>query len=532
MAATANPLGTETAARVLARGGSAVDAAIAAQMVLGLVEPQSSGIGGGGFLLHYDAASRRVRAYDGRETAPIAAKPERFLDDRGEPLPFLKAVLDARSVGVPGLLAMLKLAHERHGKLPWAALFDPAIELAEQGFPISPRLHGLLAKDPGLRQDPAARAYFYLPDGSPRPVGARVRNPELAAVLKEVAQSGLTSFYAGRVARAIFASVRTRSTDADLAVSDLARYEAREREPVCGNYRRYRICGMPPPSSGGIGVLQILGILERVPMSALSPGSEAAAHWFAEAGRLAFADRAKYLGDPDFVRVPVAQLLDADYLARRSALMREGESLQSAAPGKLAAFGDRRLAQSLERSSTTHLSIVDPDGNAVALTSSVEQAFGSRIMAEGFLLNNQLTDFAFLPQREGSVVANAVAGGKRPLSSMAPTLVFAPDGELAAVLGSAGGSRIINYVARSIVALIDWDLGPSEALALPHVGSRNGPTELERGTGAERLAASLELRGHPVRVLDMNSGSQAIFRRNGRWEGAADPRREGAAEGD
>lgn len=528
MAVTANPHATQAAVEMLARGGSAVDAAIAAQLALNVVEPQSSGIGGGGFLLHYDRASGRVLAYDGRETAPAAARPGRFLNAGGSPLPFREALTGGLAVGVPGLVAMLWQAHAAHGRLSWSTLFEPAIRLAQDGFEVTPRLNRLLGLETALPRNPAARALFYDADGQPVPVGARLRNPELAATLRRIATDGPAAFYQGELAEAMVTAVRTAAHHpGDLGHDDLAGYRPLVREALCAPYRGYRVC-VPPPPAGGLTVLQTLGILQR--FAPADPRAPLAIHRFTEAARLAFADRAHYLADPAFIRVPVRELLDTDYLAARAGLIRDETSLGRATPGRLAgtqpAAGD---GSSL--GATTHLSIVDAEGNAVALTSSIEAAFGSRLMVSGFLLNNQLTDFAFRPEVDGRAAANRVEGGKRPLSAMTPTLVFEPGGRLHAVLGSPGGSHIINYVARAIVALIDGGLRPDEVAALPHAGSRNGPTELERERTPPVLVDALRARGHEIVFSEMTSGLALIVRQDGRWVGAADPRREGVAAG-
>jgi len=532
MAVTANAYATGTAVDILKAGGSAVDAAIAAQLVLNLVEPQSSGIGGGGFLLHYAAAQNKLRAYDGRETAPQAARPQRFLDATDKPLPFYAAATGGHAVGTPGLLALLALAHQQHGRLPWQRLFAPAITLAEEGFLVSPRLHALLLKDKYLLRNEAARAYFYQADGKPVSAGSRLRNPELATVLQRIANEGSGAFYQGELAREMVAAVAAQA-GGNLSMADLAHYQAVEREPLCGNYREYKICGMPPPSSGAVTLLQMLKMLERLPLAAEPPASMQSVHWFSEAGRLAYADRSRYLADPDFANIPLRGLLDDGYLAARSKLIRDDTSMGRAQPGQppqsVADFADDDAE---ERPATTHLSIVDAEGSAVALTSSIEDAFGSRIMLHGFLLNNQLTDFAFLPQQEGKLVANRVEPGKRPLSSMAPTLVFDASGKLLLVLGSPGGGHIINYVAQTLVALLDWKMEAAAALALPHFGSRNGPTDLEHGRAAESLAPLLRARGHEVNLTDMTSGVHLVQRSNQGWIGAADTRREGVARGE
>jgi len=535
MVAAAHPLAVDAGHEVLKRGGTAIDAAVAMQLVLGLVEPQSSGLGGGAFILHYSAAERRVRAYDGRETAPAAAKPDRFLRMFGRPMGFLDSVLSGRSVGVPGTLAVLELAHRNHGRLAWSDLAQPAIEVAERGFPLSPRLHALLAWDRFLRRDAFAARYFYEPEGKAKPVGTILRNPEYAAVLREVAASGAQAFYRGAIAGDVARAVQQHPVQpGDLTATDLERYRAKEREPVCGAFRAYRVCGMPPPSSGGVAVLQILGILERLPKTEYPRDPLAAAHFFAEAGRLAYADRDRFVADPDFVDVPLRGLIAPEYLAGRAAIVTADRSMRRAQAGQprgseVARWRDSRA---LELASTTHLSVVDAEGNAVALTSSIEFAFGNHRFVRGFLLNNQLTDFAYRPDEGGAIVANRVEGGKRPRSSMSPTMVFDADGRLVLIAGSPGGHAIINYVARLLIAALDWGMTLQDAVDAPHFGSRNGPTELERGTAAEKLQAQLRAMGHDVRVADMTSGVHAIQRVGEAWIGAADPRREGIARGE
>ena len=534
MVVAAHPLAARAGYDTLRRGGSAVDAAIATQLVLNLVEPQSSGIGGGGFLLHYAARDGRLRAYDGRETAPAAAGPRRFLGPNGRPLEWPDAVASGKSAGAPGLLRLLELAHREHGRLPWSGLFEPAIELAERGFPVSQRLHELVASDRFLRLDDNARRYFYSSDGAAKPKGALLRNPQFAAVLKRIATLGPGAFYRGEIARDIAAAVRShRRAPGDLLESDLAAYEAREREPLCGAYRRWKVCGMPPPSSGGFAVLQILAILERFDVRALKPDSVAAVHLFSEAGRLAYADRNRYIADPDFVRSPLAALLEPRYLAGRAKLIDPQRSMGRARAGDpagiAAGFG---LAEPLELPATTHISAVDAGGNAVAMTTSIEAAFGNRQMVRGFLLNNQLTDFSWVPEEDGRPVANRVEGGKRPRSSMAPTMVFDENGKLYMVIGSPGGHSIINYVALTLVNVLDWGMDIQKAIEAPRMGSRNGPTEIERGTALERLAPGLERMGHSVRMRPETSGLHGIVRTAQGWMGGADPRREGVALGE
>jgi gamma-glutamyltranspeptidase/glutathione hydrolase len=530
MAVTANAYATDAAAEILELGGNALDATIAAQWVLNLVEPQSSGVGGGGFLLHWDARRRQVSAWDGRETAPRGASADFTRRADGSPAGFVELLATGKAVGVPGLVAMLEAAHRRHGKLKWERLFRPAIRLAENGFAISPRLHGLLRDDPLLRRDAAARALYYREDGAARPVGEMLQNPEFATVLRAVSAGAANALHSGQIAERIADAIARRG--GMLTAADLRDYQPKERAAVCGAFRQWRVCGMPPPSSGGIGVLQLLGLLERSGPPAGDPVGPDAVHLFAEAGRLTYADRARYLADPDFVAVPQRELLRSQYLAQRARLIDRLRSMGVATPGDLPQRHSQADDDAPELPATTHISIVDRAGNAVALTSSIESAFGSRIQVDGFLLNNQLTDFSLTDERDGKPVANRPEPGKRPLSSMAPTLVFDAGGRLYAVLGSPGGSRIINYVARALVALLDGRQEPAAALALPHVGNRNGVTEVERGRVSDALAMELERRGHAVQRSDMTSGLHLIVRKGGRWIGAVDPRREGVARGD
>ena len=533
MVVAADARAVDAALQVLRAGGSATDAAIAAQLVLALVEPQSSGIGGGGFLVRRDGASGAIRTLDGRETAPAGAGPDLFLDTASSPLPFFDAVAGGLSVGVPGLLHMLQRAHTEFGKRPWATLFEPALALARDGFVVQPRLHGLLARVPHLERDPEARAYFFDAAGNPRPIGYRLRNPKLFETLAHLAADGANALYRGNLAEAI---ARKVNLDPDrpgtLSVSDLAHYDSRFREPVCGQYRTFRVCGMGPPSSGATTVLAILGMLETFDLGRMDPGTVEPWHLFAEASRLAYADRDRYVADPDIVRVPTAGLVDPAYLAARAgsidpAVAAGGRAAPGNPPGAPAGQHDDR---SSEQPSTTHLSIVDGAGNAVALTSSIETAFGSGLMVKGFLLNNQLTDFAFAPEGPDGLVANRVAAGKRPRSSMAPTIVTDADGHLRAVLGSPGGSRIICYVAQAIVLAVDWKLDAASVVDFPHICNRGGPTEIEADTAFASFEQPLSDLGHTVAARPMTSGLNVILvGEDGRLSGAADPRREGTA---
>ncbi len=534
MVVTANAHASTAALTVLRDGGSAADAAIAAALVLNVVEPQSSGIGGGGFLLHYDSRSGHVSTWDGRETAPAAVDERLFLKADGTPMDFYSAAIGARAAGVPGMPALLAAVHERHGRLPWARLFEPAIHLAEEGFAVSPRLAALIARDRFLGQDAQARELFFDADGEPLAAGAWLRNPALAATLRTLAEQGAAAFYRGELAADIAVSVRAEPSPGRLAVQDLAAYRVVERPPLCGAYRGWRICGMPPPSAGGASMLALLGMLERFPLGELAVDSAFSLHLFAEAGRLAQADREAWYGDPQSMPIPPERLLAPAYLAARSALIEPGTSMRRAEPGQPSAL-PAVPSTSPERPATTHISIIDADGNAVALTASIENAFGSRRMVRGFLLNNQLTDFSFRP--DGAAGApeghpNRVGGGKRPRSAMTPTLVFSPDGRLYAVLGSSGGGAIVDYVAAALVRLIDWRMRPEVLLARTHVSSRNDMLAVEATPAGERLAQGLALFGHEAVLRDFTSGTALIVRAGeGGWVGAADPRREGEAAG-
>jgi gamma-glutamyltranspeptidase/glutathione hydrolase len=534
MVAAANPHAVDAGVEILEAGGGAVDAAVAVQMVLGLVEPQSSGIGGGAFMLYFDAAGRKVISFDGRETAPAAATPELFLDAAGNKMKFWDAVVGGRSVGVPGVPRMLETAHRRHGKLPWARLFEPAIRLATEGFKVSPRLSGLIAGDKHLKRYPATGAYFHTQAGEPLPAGHILKNPEYAATLRAIAKGGADAFYQGDIARDIVAVVRGALDNPGLlSEADLAAYEAKIRPPVCVTYRSNKVCGMGPPSSGGLTVGMILGILKNFAVGKLPPGSVDAEHLFIEAARLAYADRALYMADSDFISVPVKGLLDPNYLRERGSLIDLEKSMGKAAAGEppVKKTELRSPGDALEIPSTSHFSIVDAGGNAVSMTTSVESAFGSRIMVGGFLLNNQLTDFSFSPEIDGKPVANRVEPGKRPRSSMAPTIVMGPGGGLRLVTGSPGGSRIINYTARSVMAVLDWNLDPQWAVTRGHVISRNGKVDLEEGTFWDEMKVGLESRGHEINVRKLTSGLHAILVENGKLYGGADPRREGIAAG-
>jgi gamma-glutamyltranspeptidase / glutathione hydrolase len=548
MVAAANPLATDAGYQVLKAGGSALDAAIAVQMVLSLVEPQSSGIGGGAFLMHWDGSN--VSAWDGRETAPSAADERLFLGPDGKPLPFMDAVVGGRSVGVPGAARMLEAAHRQHGKLPWAALLQPAITLAEQGFRVSPRLNTLLKSETALKTDAQARAYFYAADGEPQAIGTLVKNPALAEVLRGIASRGSAALHGGAVGDDIVRRVRGHATNPGrMNTADLAGYTPKQREAMCSVWKTiYRVCGFPPPSSGHLAVMQILGVLERAPAvdSPLADKLPSAdwLHSYTEASRLAYADRAQYVADPDFVPAPAgrwASLLDDAYLKQRASMI-GSQSMGTAKPGVPAGASSVFAAQGEQPEyGTSHISIVDGDGHAVAMTTTIEAAFGARVMSDGgtgkpggFLLNNQLTDFSMAPaDAEGKPLANRVQPGKRPRSSMSPTLVFdARDGKLLMSVGSPGGAAIIHFTAKTMIGVLDWGLDAQRAIDLPNYGSFNGPTVVEKGRFPAATLDALRTRGHTVNEIDMTSGLQAIQRKGGGWYGGADPRREGVVMGE
>jgi gamma-glutamyltranspeptidase/glutathione hydrolase len=578
--AAANPLATDAGLQVLRAGGSAVDAAIAVQMVLTLVEPQSSGIGGGAFLLYHDG--RKVEAWDGRETAPASAHEGMFLSGEGKPLPFMDAVMRPQAVGVPGAVRMLEQAHKQHGRLPWALLFEPAIVLSEQGFRVSARLHAQLKAEQALKRDPVAASYFYNPAGEPWPVGHVLKNPELAAVLRQIAARGSQALHEGPVAQAIVDALRPAPGAAPaMTLKDLAGYRPVKRDPMCHAYaapatvgvppaaadRTLRVCGFPPPSSGAVAVGQILGILSHTPAHTVPlgqarggvPGTRSAApaadwlHFYTEAARLAFADRAQYLADPDFVPAPAGgwqALLHPAYLRSRAGLI-GANSMKTAQPGDPAAARAARASEphALRFASmpdqpeygTSHISIIDRYGHALAMTTTIEAAFGARRMVStdpsrpgGFLLNNQLTDFSFVPSdAQGRPVANRVQAGKRPRSSMSPTLVFdASSGELLMSLGSPGGAQIIHFTAKALYGMLHWGLSPQQAIDLPNFSSLNGPSLLEAGRFDPATVEALRARGAEVRELELTSGLQALRLSPGGLEGGADPRREGVVLGD
>jgi gamma-glutamyltranspeptidase/glutathione hydrolase len=545
MVVAANPHATAAGIRILRDGGSAVDAAIAVQLVLSLVEPQSSGIGGGAFLLHLDGsapvdAAAQVTVYSGRETAPAAAGPDLFLGDGGGPGGFRSIGYGGLPVGVPGVMRMLELAHRDHGRLPWAELFAPAIELAENGFEISPRLYFLLDRSAGSAMGDDFRAHYFDAAGAARATGFRLVNLDYAASLRLLADAGADAMYTGALAQQIVARIHDNPVSAGLmTLEDLAAYRAEKLTALCSPYRQWRVCGPHLPSSGGLTVQQMLGLIERFDLPALRDDPVAAIHLVAEAGALAFADRNLYMADPDFVDVPAAALLDPDYIARRSALIDPAAAMGEAVAGvPTAAAAAIRYAPGplTELTSTSHFTIVDQFGDAVSMTTSVQGAFGSQLLVGGFVLNNQLTDFAFQPEANGLPVANRAEGGKRPLSSMTPSIILDADGRLKLLIGSPGGTRIIGFVAQAIVSVLDFGMNIQDAVAAPHYLSRGDALELEQGTDLDQYADALRALGHQVAMRGLNSGLHGIVidhtDAGRRLSGGVDPRREGQALGD
>lgn len=528
MAVTANPYASEAAKTILKQGGSAVDAAITAQLVLGLVEPQSSGIGGGAFMLHWDSKTKQLSSWNGRETAPVNADEQHFLTKSGKPMSFYDAVIGGYAVGVPGVVAMLEAAHKAHGKLPWASLFAPALSLAEQGFVLSPRLHALLSNSPNVAVNPEIADYFFI-EGKPKPVGTVLKNPAYASTLRQLAKGGAEAFYHGDLAKQLVAAVASDPNQpGKLQLSDLANYRAQQQPAVCGAFLQYEVCGAPPPSSGGTTVLAILGLLENVTDGAKNT---LPLHAFIEASRIAFADRNRYIADPDFVEVPTQGLVDPSYLKQRAGLISDKQRLKHVAAGNPPAAPPREYSESPELPSTSHFSIVDSDGNVVSMTTSIETAFGSRVMVGGFLLNNQLTDFSFAPKDEtGEYIANRIESGKRPRSSMSPTIVL-KDGQPVLAIGSPGGARIIDYVALSLYRILAMDMPIDEAISAGHVVAMGPYLELETGRFNTEQIAALEALGHTPRQGEQTSGLHVIRILPDALEGAADPRREGEVAG-
>ncbi|WP_318442306.1 gamma-glutamyltransferase [Photobacterium leiognathi] len=530
MIATANKYASEAGADILSKGGSAVDAMITAQLVLGLVEPQSSGIGGGGFLVYWDNDNNQMTTFDGRETAPFAATPRLFQDNQGKPLKFYDAVVGGRSVGTPGTIKLLWRSHEQYGKLAWKSLFLPAIKLAKEGFIVSPRLAAMIEKDANnLSRYPATKAYFFDNDGNPIKAGTKLTNPAYANTLLQIADYGPKAFYQGDIARDIVATVQqAEGNPGVLNTMDLASYSVKQREPICAPYRQYKVCGMGPPSSGALTLGQILAMLNHYPLDKLGADNVESWRLIGDASRLAFADRDRYMADSDYVPMPTRGLLDPTYLAQRAALLQGKQALTKVEPGSPPWNHAQKQTsdEALELPSTTHLSIVDEEGNVVSLTSTIENSFGSRLMVRGFLLNNELTDFSFRSQIDGVPIANRIEPGKRPRSSMTPTIVM-KDNQPVLTIGSPGGSQIIGYVAKTLVAYLDWGMDLQQAINLPNMNNRFGTFELEQDTAATAWAPKLEKLGYKTQIKDLNSGIQAISIAPELLTGAADPRREG-----
>ncbi|QXC47965.1 gamma-glutamyltransferase [Agrobacterium salinitolerans] len=537
MVAAANPLATKAGRDVIAAGGNAIDAMVAVQTVLGLVEPQSSGLGGGAFLVYYHAESGKLTTLDGRETAPMEATPKLFLDENGQPLKFMNAVIGGRSVGTPGTVRLLEEAHKRYGKAEWASLLKPAETLATEGFQVSPRLASLIASEGDrLKTYPEARSYFFDNAGAALQAGTLLKNPSYAETLAMIAKGGADAFYKGQIAEAIVKTVREAADNAGvLSLSDLANYRVIEREPVCFIYRALDVCGMGPPSSGGIAIGQILGMAENFDLSSLGPKNVESWRIIGDAQRLAFADRERYVADADFVPLPVKGLLDKAYLGERASLLDGEKALAKDVVKAGEPEWDHALLfgrdAALELPSTSHFVIVDRQGNVVSMTTTIESGFGSRLMTNGFLLNNELTDFSFKTHDGGLPIANRVEPGKRPRSSMAPTIVM-KDGKPLLAIGSPGGSQIIGYVAQALIAYIDWGMPVEAIVAQPHLINRFGTYDIEAGTSAEELAGPLKALGYEVKPGEMNSGLHAIELTAQGLAGSADPRREGAVLGD
>ena len=527
---SADPRATEAGREILRQGGSASDAAMAMMLALTVVEPQSSGIGGGGFLVHHDAATKKMETIDGRETAPASATPQLFVGADGKPVGFRDAFQGGHSVGVPGNIRLMAETHKRWGKIGWAQIFAPAIRLADQGYTVNKTLAGRLAMmAPLWDRFPEARA-IYWEQGKPKAEGATIRNPALAKLLRDVAQKGPDAFYTGTHGKAIVAAVsKSPVNPVPLTLADLAAYKVRDRAALCAPYRRFTVCGMGPPSSGATTILQMLGMLERFDLKAMGKDDPKSWHLIAETMMLAYADREKYLGDPDFVQVPVSGLLDRTYLASRSALISPDTSLAAYEAGTPPGAQPRTAAISGEVAGTTHFVAVDGAGNVASMTSTIEGPFGSQLIASGMFLNNELTDFTFAPEKDGAPVANRVEAGKRPLSSMAPTIVYDETGRPVLALGSAGGKRIIMHIAKTLIGYIDFGLPAAEAIALPNLYFGGDAVMIEQGSALEAKLPALNTLGRAVVAADLPSKVNAVEWTNAGWRGAADPRSEGVA---
>ncbi|QDZ09191.1 gamma-glutamyltransferase [Sphingomonas panacisoli] len=531
MVSAADPRAAAAGVEILNAGGNATDAAIATMLALNVVEPQSSGMGGGTFFVRHDGTTGKLNTIDGREAAPAAADGKWFYDAQGNPLNHFAAVPGGRSVGVPGQLRVMAMAHAQSGKLPWARLFQPAIRLAREGFAASPRLVNALVSY-SRHVDAGTRAIFMDPTGKPWPVGTIIKNPKQADLFDRVARLGPDAFYSGGTASRIVSTVNNAERNpSKMVLSDVTTYRAKARPPLCGTYRGYRICGMGPPSSGGIAVMMILKQLERFDMAKLGRDSPVAWHLFAESSRLAYADRDMYVGDPDFVTVPLTGLLDPKYIWSRSVLISPDKSMQDVKAGTPAGAPPRKRVAPSETPGTTDLVVTDKTGNVVEVTTTIEGPWGSGLSVDGIMLNNELTDFDIVPEKDGYLVANRVAGGKRPRSSMAPTIVYGPDGKVRLAIGAAGGSTIIAQVAKAIIAVVDWKMSAQDAIGLGLIYSPGGTAVAESGTQAEAMVPQLRALGEKVVVGPLGLKANAIERVGGRWVGAADPRSEGVAMG-
>lgn len=532
MVSAADPRAAAAGVEILKAGGSATDAVIATMLALNVVEPQNSGIGGGSFLVHHDVRSNATTSFDGREAAPAAADARWFYGPDGKPLSHNAAIPGGRSVGVPGNLRMMALAHKRYGVLPWPRLFAPAIKLAQLGFTVTPRLHNGLSNF-GNRLDPASHARFFPVANEPVAVGTILRNPDQAALFARIAKQGPDAFYKGPVAQRIVQAVNSSPRNpSKMTLADLGAYRAKERTPICGMYRVYKICGMGPPGSGGITVLMILKQLERFDMAGMGRNSPVAWHLFAESERLAYADRDLYLGDPDQVEIPTKGLLDPAYIARRSALIAPDRTMPSVAAGTPLGAPRRQLAPNADVPGTSSLVAVDTRGNVAEVTTTIESYFGSGLSVDGVMLNNELTDFDFIPARDGYLVANRVAGGKRPRSSMSPTIVYNPDGSVRIAIGAAGGSTIIAQISKALIAVLDWKMPAQDAIALGLLYAPQQMAIAEQGTQLDAMVPALRALGEQVTIAPLGLKANAIERVGGRWIGAADPRSEGVAIGE
>lgn len=532
MVVAANPYASWAGKNILEKGGSAIDAAVAVQSMLSLVEPQSSGIGGGAFILYWDNKNKVLHTFDGRETAPKAVNSHWFIEGN-KPMRWLDAVVGGKSVGVPGAVKALEMAQSEFGKLPWNTLFDDTIKTAEEGFKVSPRLAKLVALDyhPGLKTFPASSTYFF-PAGLPLKEGTVKKNKKLAKTLRGIAEKGSDYLLKGDVAEKIVKAVNSAEINpGQMTLEDLASYEPVKREPVCGLYHEKRICGMAPPSSGGVNVYQILKMLEGFDLSQYAPDSVEFANLYTQASALSYADREKFIADSDFTNLPFAAMINTAYLERRAENIAVDKEWRRKRAGNPYADANVALGTSMELPNTSHVSIVDKEGNAVSMTTSIEFMFGSGIMVEGFLLNNQLTDFSFSPTKNRFPVPNRVEPGKRPRSAMSPTMVFDKEGNLEVVVGSPGGSRIVSYVAQTLIGVLDFGLDIQQAINLPKITNRNDYTALEKGTPIAELEEPLKALGHKVKVVDLNSGLHGIQFKSGKLIGGADPRREGIAVG-